>query len=300
MSSKAEKIRELTELLNSGALSKDEYEFLKKEIILGATESSQFDNEARSGSGDSNGKRKVVLKQFLAPEGEVNAPQINYLDFANITAYERNVLSAFLAKKQMYAHDEMTEDENELYELLFSEDASVELDTTKGPRKTVKVYLSFLILFVFAVGLNRIYTNNVFEIKDKIHEQFNSQGQTNENTDNSREEVVRGKNNNGIVSHSCSICDREFVGRGYEEVADGIWQPCQEPYQCFICSRSCGLKHTQKMNSLIRSLENQNQSSGNSCGLCKGTGIERGRDIVTGETVGRICPMCDGKGVITY
>jgi DnaJ-class molecular chaperone len=38
----------------------------------------------------------------------------------------------------------------------------------------------------------------------------------------------------------------------------------------------------------------------NNCSLCKGTGIETGRNIVTGEIEGRICPMCDGRGVRSY
>lgn len=36
------------------------------------------------------------------------------------------------------------------------------------------------------------------------------------------------------------------------------------------------------------------------CSLCRGTGIETGRNIATGELEGRICPMCQGKGVRNY
>ncbi|MBA9072588.1 hypothetical protein GGR22_000714 [Flavobacterium gossypii] len=36
------------------------------------------------------------------------------------------------------------------------------------------------------------------------------------------------------------------------------------------------------------------------CSLCKGTGVETGRNIATGELEGRICPMCDGRGVRSY
>lgn len=38
----------------------------------------------------------------------------------------------------------------------------------------------------------------------------------------------------------------------------------------------------------------------NACSLCKGIGIETGRNIATGELEGRICPMCDGRGVRSY
>lgn len=36
------------------------------------------------------------------------------------------------------------------------------------------------------------------------------------------------------------------------------------------------------------------------CSLCKGTGVETGRNIATGELEGRICPMCQGRGVRSY
>lgn len=38
----------------------------------------------------------------------------------------------------------------------------------------------------------------------------------------------------------------------------------------------------------------------NFCSLCMGTGIETGRNIATGELEGRICPMCDGRGIRSY
>ncbi|WP_129582976.1 hypothetical protein [Flavobacterium cyanobacteriorum] len=36
------------------------------------------------------------------------------------------------------------------------------------------------------------------------------------------------------------------------------------------------------------------------CELCSGTGVETGTNMHTGETEGRICPMCDGKGRRSY
>lgn len=38
----------------------------------------------------------------------------------------------------------------------------------------------------------------------------------------------------------------------------------------------------------------------NKCSLCKGTGIEKGRNLATGEVEGRVCPMCEGRGVRSY
>jgi hypothetical protein len=121
---------------------------------------------------------------------------------------------------------------------------------------------------------------------------------------------------------NCSICGKTIQDRGYEEDMNGNWIPCEEPYQCQICSPSCGRKHVQNINSVARKYgveldEQNNETSANTqgdyhmgndgriyennkCGLCKGSGIERGRNIATGEEQGRICPMCEGRGVRTY
>ena len=46
--------------------------------------------------------------------------------------------------------------------------------------------------------------------------------------------------------HTCNICGKRFVGRGYTEVSTGLWQPTKEPLQSFICSRGCGAVHTER------------------------------------------------------
>jgi hypothetical protein len=109
--------------------------------------------------------------------------------------------------------------------------------------------------------------------------------------------AIESENNN---SNECTICGREFKGSGYEEVADGVWERCNESYQCFICSPACGRKHTQKMNSYISDGSSDERIQGEACSLCKGTGIESGWDPITHEQTGRICPMCNGNGRISY
>lgn len=137
------------------------------------------------------------------------------------------------------------------------------------------------------------------------------------------EVIINESNTNSEESNwNCSICGKTIQDRGYEEDMDGNWIPCEEPYQCQICSPSCGRKHVQNINSVARKygveLDEQNSESSsntqedyhmgndgrvyenNKCGLCKGTGIETGRNVATGETQGRICPMCEGRGVRSY
>lgn len=46
--------------------------------------------------------------------------------------------------------------------------------------------------------------------------------------------------------YTCNICGRKFVGRGYEERSTGLWVLVQEPYQSFICSKTCGAIHTER------------------------------------------------------
>jgi hypothetical protein len=112
-----------------------------------------------------------------------------------------------------------------------------------------------------------------------------------------KELAAQSENNN---TNECSICGHDFKGNGYEEVSDGVWERCNEPYQCYICSPACGRKHTQKMNSYIRDGSSDGRIQGEACSLCKGTGIESGWDPVTLEQTGRICPMCNGNGRMSY
>lgn len=125
---------------------------------------------------------------------------------------------------------------------------------------------------------------------------------------NNKEDKLQTDNSN-----VCSICNRTFKGKGYEEVSDGVWKECEEPYQCYICSKACGLKHTRKMNNLVNETKNNYDNNSNSyhkgsdgrlyennaCSLCKGTGIEKNTSSMSDE-YGRKCPMCDGKGVRNY
>lgn len=119
----------------------------------------------------------------------------------------------------------------------------------------------------------------------------------------------------------CKICGNEFSGDGYDKI-DGIYQK-NTNIQTELCSSTCArqeekniedkydniLKKNGYKSSKYFSIDNSDKLNvgkdgriyeSNPCSLCNGTGIESGRNIMTGEVEGRICPMCDGKGVRSY
>lgn len=133
---------------------------------------------------------------------------------------------------------------------------------------------------------------------------------------NANSEILQNKNQ---IMTICSICGNKFEGNGYEEVSNGVWKELHEPNSGTICSVSCGRKHAQEFDDIANSFgvdlnesNSNNQNGGdydmkndgkvyetNACSICNGTGIEKNRSSFSDE-VGRICPMCDGKGVRSY
>ena len=117
------------------------------------------------------------------------------------------------------------------------------------------------------------------------------------------------------VFNVCNVCNREFTGHGFTEVSDGVWKRVTDGSQSSICSPSCGLKATQHLIDAASKysgggMENNNPNSlhegsdgrlyeSRACGLCNGTGIEKNMSSFSDE-YGRICPMCDGRGVRSY
>lgn len=117
------------------------------------------------------------------------------------------------------------------------------------------------------------------------------------------EETNTKSSDKQYVANVCTVCGKKFSGKGYEEVAEGVWKQCEEPYQCYICSAFCGRLHTKKMNELVTKTSNKSDSKvydSDACTLCKGSGLESGKNLATGEPEERICPVCDGKGVKSY
>lgn len=136
-------------------------------------------------------------------------------------------------------------------------------------------------------------------------------------------EVNQYSSDSEIANHNtCTICGNDFVGRGFEEQMDGSCIELEYPYSNQLCSPSCARKASQKLLDVAKkygieldeqNLETNSNTQGdyhmgndgrvyenNKCSLCKGTGIETGKNIATGETQERICPMCEGRGVRSY
>lgn len=178
--------------------------------------------------------------------------------------------------------------------------------------KNPKLILNYLVFFVI---LGSFFYYKEFYLKNQVKS---------ESTIESTIETTNGKINNdsNVETTTCNICGREFYGNGYEEQLDGTFKELEYPYSNQICSPSCGRKHIQNVNSVARKYgveldehnsKNNSNTEGdyymgndgrvyenNKCGLCKGTGVERGRNIATGGEQGRICPMCDGRGIRGY
>ncbi len=118
----------------------------------------------------------------------------------------------------------------------------------------------------------------------------------------------------------CNICGKTFHNRGYEEVSEGVFKEIEEG-QGWMCSPSCVRRHNQNLidlarkystssnNSIIHETGNSGYHEGNDgmiyenspCELCRGTGYEiNTAQRVLGGPSRRICPMCQGKGVMSY
>lgn len=155
-----------------------------------------------------------------------------------------------------------------------------------------------------------------------IIEQCHKSDRTNSNTSsNEVSSAIQEANHPSDVTtetNICGQCGHRFSGRGYSEVSEGVWEETQEPYQSFICSYSCRLKHTGKWETYLKGLKGEAStnmdSSGYStgsdgriyenhnCELCNGTGIETATapSPITGRVEGRVCPMCEGRGRRSY
>jgi hypothetical protein len=70
-------------------------------------------------------------------------------------------------------------------------------------------------------------------------------GCTNNSSENSATNTAKESSDSGFT---CSICNNVFYHRGYQEASSGNWVKLEEPYQGFICSQSCGAKHTKGWN----------------------------------------------------
>lgn len=122
MANKLDKLNELHELLKSGAISQEEFESLKSEIMN--NENVAFSSptaEKKTPIQENVNKEKISLKTFSDNEGNlIKAPDIQYLNIKDISDAEIKTLKPFIRQKQIYAPAEMTSDEIAIGNKIFS------------------------------------------------------------------------------------------------------------------------------------------------------------------------------------
>jgi hypothetical protein len=113
MPNKLDKLNNLNELLKSGAISQQEFESLKTEIINNQNlEITPQEPKKEKPIKKNIDKEKISLKSFTDNEGIlIKAPDIQYLNIKDISNSKIQILKPFIRKKQIYSPAEMTSDE---------------------------------------------------------------------------------------------------------------------------------------------------------------------------------------------
>jgi len=122
MANKLDKLNELYELLKSGAISQQEFESLKSDIINNENLTLNSPTPEKNTYIQENvNKEKISLKPFSDNEGNlIKAPDIQYLNIKDISDAEIIILKPFIRQKQIYSPAEMTSDEIAIGNKIFS------------------------------------------------------------------------------------------------------------------------------------------------------------------------------------
>lgn len=129
MYTKLNELKELGDLLKSGHISQEEFEGLKKDLLNGKSEiGPSIDNIPVN---QDLHKEKIVLKSYENASGEkIDAPQIEYLNFNDISDSDAEIIKSFL-KLKFINREEVTNDEIRLGEKLFTPTEIIELSSEK-------------------------------------------------------------------------------------------------------------------------------------------------------------------------
>ena len=129
MTNKIDKLNEAYQLLKSGAISDKEFEALKNEIIN--NDNSTFKNNTDDFINKAD-KEKIILKAFTDSKGKTNiAPDIQYLNLKDISENELKLLKPFIRKKQIHAPGEMTNDEINIGNKIFTPSEIAEMNSER-------------------------------------------------------------------------------------------------------------------------------------------------------------------------
>lgn len=297
-------LEKLVELYKAGAITEKEFALLKIEVLSGS-------NEKPKGSKNAN----LELKELSGKESKSSliSKIVSWKPIAILLLLACVITFLFLHEDKYSKEIKKTCLECKLEEIAKSDYILV---TNKEGKSNVfsKTNMSFILSQWYEAE----YDNGMFF--DDITFSINGgkvicvEDDYKQLSDDYINNKINNNSSNAQTSsnNTCAVCGRQFVGNGYEEVSDGVWKQCREPYQCPICSKQCGMKHTAKMNGYINgntrsSNTNSDYNIGNdgrlyennSCSLCKGTGIETSHSSLMGDQA-RVCPMCSGKGVRSY
>ena len=121
MDNKLEKLNNLNDLLQSGVISQSEFESLKSEIINNQSKDTLSIEPTINNTNNDVYKEKIFLKSFTDSKGKyIQSPDINYINFKDLTNEEIQVLKSFIKQKQIHSPSQMTSDEIQLGNKLFS------------------------------------------------------------------------------------------------------------------------------------------------------------------------------------
>lgn len=166
----------------------------------------------------------------------------------------------------------------------------------------MKGILTIIVVLVCVFSLSYFYVNGKPEFmrqKTSFATEEIQAEDTNSGENNNYQGDEPSQNTSPTETNICQKCGNRFTGRGYTEIAHGVWRETKEPYQTFICSESCGSAHTRKWESVLGNKSDGKVYDNEQCGMCEGTGIERNHSSMSNE-YGRTCPMCNGKGYQSY
>ncbi|MBT6439897.1 MAG: hypothetical protein HOK72_09350, partial [Flavobacteriales bacterium] len=104
---------------------------------------------------------------------------------------------------------------------------------------------------IFYDDITFVVEGKKFTFTDKHYDEISDQYFANEFNKLEEEEARLEAERNRVATYKCSICNNDFEHSGYKEISTGVWRKCKDPYQCFICSKTCGMKHTKKMVDLV-------------------------------------------------
>ena len=271
MNKRIQKLKDLSELFKSNAISKEEFEILKKELLSDYS----GDIKVKTALDDSYRQRVAELKLLRLKS-----------NFDKKTAADKSNI----VKQSMVIQNK-------------NQTSSISKDNSIGVKALFGIVLLFIIgIFIYKMNNHQgtIESTNNPSTSTIRTDKCNICGRT--FIGDGYSEVTEGvwrpceyPYTSSICSAQCGIKSTQNLNRAANNLFNsGSSSLCLNcglgHYQNGYCDR-CGAASAERVN--------QSRSKSTDCPLCKGTGIEMPMGVNSGET-GRVCPMCDGTGKQSY